>query len=302
MFEWKFIVAPLLGGVIGYITNDLAVRMLFRPHKARHLFGRRLPFTPGLIPKERERLSAAIRQVLDEDLLNAQVLEQALMSDAMLEKLDAAVNRAIDSLLAEERTVRTLLENHVSAEDLARFEKNTLEGVNGYLMDKLLASGLDATVAHVLVGELRKRLSDSSAGILTLFWDGKRTSSLEEKFTAAVRGQIEQRGPELLAGMLSSIASQGLDTPVKELSVRLDEKRPEILTTLKDAYGRLIRSALPKALATLDLGALVESKLNSLDMAELESLILRVMKKELRAIVWLGALLGALLGAINLLI
>ena len=27
----KLILAPVLGGVIGYITNDLAIRMLFRP-------------------------------------------------------------------------------------------------------------------------------------------------------------------------------------------------------------------------------------------------------------------------------
>ena len=27
----SYIIAPLLGGVIGYITNDIAIRMLFRP-------------------------------------------------------------------------------------------------------------------------------------------------------------------------------------------------------------------------------------------------------------------------------
>ena len=35
----SYIIAPLLGGVIGYITNDIAIRMLFRPHKAKYLFG-----------------------------------------------------------------------------------------------------------------------------------------------------------------------------------------------------------------------------------------------------------------------
>ena len=28
--ELSYIIAPLLGGVIGYITNDIAIRMLFR--------------------------------------------------------------------------------------------------------------------------------------------------------------------------------------------------------------------------------------------------------------------------------
>lgn len=37
--ELSYIIAPLLGGVIGYITNDIAIRMLFRPHTAKYIFG-----------------------------------------------------------------------------------------------------------------------------------------------------------------------------------------------------------------------------------------------------------------------
>lgn len=28
----SYILAPLVGGVIGYVTNDIAIRMLFCPH------------------------------------------------------------------------------------------------------------------------------------------------------------------------------------------------------------------------------------------------------------------------------
>lgn len=35
--DLSYIIAPLLGGVIGYITNDIAIRMLFRPHTAKFL-------------------------------------------------------------------------------------------------------------------------------------------------------------------------------------------------------------------------------------------------------------------------
>ena len=47
----KMLSAPLLGALIGYITNWLAVKMLFRPREAKYLFGHRIPFTPGVIPK-----------------------------------------------------------------------------------------------------------------------------------------------------------------------------------------------------------------------------------------------------------
>ena len=56
----SYIIAPLLGGVIGYITNDIAIRMLFRPHTAKYLFGVHIPFTPGIIPKEKGRISEVL--------------------------------------------------------------------------------------------------------------------------------------------------------------------------------------------------------------------------------------------------
>ena len=54
----RFIVAPLVGGVIGYITNDLAIRMLFRPRKAVFIGRFHVPFTPGLIPAQQGRIAS----------------------------------------------------------------------------------------------------------------------------------------------------------------------------------------------------------------------------------------------------
>ncbi len=48
-----YIIGALIGAVIGYITNWLAIKMLFRPREAKYIFGMKLPFTPGLIPKEK---------------------------------------------------------------------------------------------------------------------------------------------------------------------------------------------------------------------------------------------------------
>ena len=37
MFITLYIIPPLVGGVIGYVTNDIAIRMLLRPHTAKHI-------------------------------------------------------------------------------------------------------------------------------------------------------------------------------------------------------------------------------------------------------------------------
>ena len=75
MFEISYILAPALGGIIGYITNDIAIRMLFRPHKAKYIMGVHVPFTPGIIPKERGRIAEAIGGVISENLIKKEDLE-----------------------------------------------------------------------------------------------------------------------------------------------------------------------------------------------------------------------------------
>ena len=46
------IILPIIvGGIIGYCTNYIAIKMMFRPHKAVYIGKFKLPFTPGIIPK-----------------------------------------------------------------------------------------------------------------------------------------------------------------------------------------------------------------------------------------------------------
>ena len=61
---WKYIAIPLIGAVIGYVTNWIAVKMLFRPRKEIRVFGKRLPFTPGVIPRGQGRLARAVGNAL----------------------------------------------------------------------------------------------------------------------------------------------------------------------------------------------------------------------------------------------
>lgn len=63
-------IAPIaLGAIIGYFTNYLAIKMLFRPKRAWYLGKHRVPFTPGIIPKNKDRLARAVGQAVGEKLL-----------------------------------------------------------------------------------------------------------------------------------------------------------------------------------------------------------------------------------------
>lgn len=59
----------VIGAAIGGVTNSLAIKMLFRPYNPVYLWGKRLPFTPGLIPKRRDELANQMGKMVVEHLL-----------------------------------------------------------------------------------------------------------------------------------------------------------------------------------------------------------------------------------------
>ena len=96
MIPLNYIFTPLIAAGIGYVTNDIAIRMLFRPHKAKHIFGRRVWFTPGVIPKEKGRIAASIGEAISANLMNHDVMKETLLSDEMLQKVGIAFDELVE--------------------------------------------------------------------------------------------------------------------------------------------------------------------------------------------------------------
>lgn len=90
---------PVVGAVIGYFTNYIAVKMLFFPRKPIYLFGHQLPFTPGAIPKGKERLARAAGDVVAGALLTRDDLEDFLLSEETESQIIALVLRQSEEKL-----------------------------------------------------------------------------------------------------------------------------------------------------------------------------------------------------------
>ncbi|MGB3766420.1 MAG: DUF445 family protein [Phormidesmis sp.] len=88
---WIVLLPPVLGGVIGYFTNDIAIKMLFRPYKPRYFLGRRLPFTPGLIPSNQQRLATKISDVIMRSLLTPEEMQRLARRLLKTERTEKAI-------------------------------------------------------------------------------------------------------------------------------------------------------------------------------------------------------------------
>lgn len=108
---WLFIGPPVVGGIIGYFTNDIAIRMLFRPYRAYYIGGRRVPFTPGLIPRNQERLAKRISDTIMGSLLTPEELQvlarRLLQTDRVQGALLWLLKLALDQVQSERQQKTT---------------------------------------------------------------------------------------------------------------------------------------------------------------------------------------------------
>ncbi len=65
--------------------------MLFRPYRAFYIGGRRVPFTPGLIPRNQERLAKNISQTIMRSLLTPEELQNLARRLLQTERVQAAI-------------------------------------------------------------------------------------------------------------------------------------------------------------------------------------------------------------------
>ena len=102
--------------------------------------------------------------------------------------------------------------------------------------------------------------------------------------------------------MIGGEVDNFLNKPVCKLLEGHDEQLAQAADTIESIYRSIIIEHLPKILDSINISKIVRERINEMDVNETEKLIFQVMDKELKAIVWLGALLGLVMGSINILI
>jgi len=97
--NYLYIVIPLISALIGWVTNFIAVKMIFRPRLPVSILGVRLQ---GLIPKHKEDLARKIGETVEKELISHEDLEkvvnsaefQADIRDSIMEKVDSFITRS----------------------------------------------------------------------------------------------------------------------------------------------------------------------------------------------------------------
>ncbi|AVX21238.1 Protein of unknown function [Carboxydocella sporoproducens DSM 16521] len=141
----KWVVLPLIGALIGYATNYIAVRMLFRPRRAWHF--PLINFTlQGLIPKRQAELARVIGQIVAEELLTAEKLAEELRQVILKPSVLQAINQGVKKRALEKlpsflplamRTVAVELIGELVDKEIPALLGKTLDKLEGQVVQDL---------------------------------------------------------------------------------------------------------------------------------------------------------------------
>ena len=289
-----------MGAVIGYITNDLAIRMLFRPHQAKYIMGVHVPFTPGIIPKEKARMAGAIGKAVSENLMNREVLEKSLLSDEMLTKIGQAIDEFVTTQSTNNETIEEFARHYLSEDDITAMRKNVTDGVVKMVTAKLQDSNMGGSIAHMATQHVMEKTRNSLAGRLGAEMILQPIAQLIEGVLAKHINEIlRNNSQQMVQDLVMKESDDLMGMTMSQLTTGHDEQVAQIKSGIMSAYRVIITEHLPRILQDIDISGIIEQRINDMEMAEAEAIILDVMKKELRAIIWLGALLGSIMGTLT---
>lgn len=277
----KIISGPIIGAIIGYVTNYIAVRMLFRPYKQKRIGKLKIPFTPGIIPKRQPQIAKAVGKAVGENLFTEEDIKK--------------------SFSVMEFNVKSLLKDYTFLDVLSKFDQDGTLSEKGvdYITDKLYEEVKSADLGLIISEQGEKVFLEKKAslGMMAMFIGDKLISNVAGELKNKTNEYIEENGREIIR---EKVKHKFEKLKGENLSEICNNELIEGL--LNDFISEFLLNFIQKGVEKIDVSKVVEDKINAMDVKELEKLCLSVMKRELNAVVNLGALIGFVLGIINIFI
>ena len=129
---------PLIGALIGWLTNYIAIKMLFHPKNEIKIFFFSLQ---GIFPKRQQALAEKLGQVVSTELVSAQEvtahLKEKATSEAVLDHISMRIEEGIASRLPRLFPMLAMLMSGEITNKLKRVMLEQISSLNEELIDKL---------------------------------------------------------------------------------------------------------------------------------------------------------------------
>ncbi|EHK2400848.1 DUF445 domain-containing protein [Clostridium perfringens] len=277
-----YIIGALIGAVIGYITNWLAIKMLFRPREAKYIFGMKLPFTPGLIPKEKSRIANKVGETVGTHLLNSDSLSKALKDDKIKSKFNEVAKEKINQVINSNSTLEESLKNTLG-ENYYALKGNMINNIAKTILESIQEEEFKNKLKFYIVDSIKERLNKNPEKIIDFINSNKFReviiNTLEEEKTRDIIGKallkevktlekedltIEEVIPENIKPYIEEYVKSQKDTLVDIIKnlLRDDEVSYKIKSAINDNIPSIVSMFLSGDVIYGKLVSLVDKSLS----------------------------------------
>lgn len=249
------LITVIVGAIIGFYTNSLAIKMLFRPLKPWFIGNWQVPFTPGLIPKRKDEIAESLGQLVEKYLFTAKGVKQFIEDSGFKEKLYLKMVEKIEKYIQTDVTIGEIVSTYVNnnwQDDLKQIGENkVIEVLNrqnirtSTLKDLLNEDSLEqieqkiGSLTPLIINELKLYLNSIEGrrwiegllkqslegkkmlGFLAMFLDGNQ---LQEKIITYLEQLLEQETTiDGIKKMIIKEWNKIKETPLENLLAVFDE-------------------------------------------------------------------------------
>lgn len=263
VFGHKFYFPGLLrilsvSGLIGFLTNWIAITMLFKPAKKRPLLGH------GLIPAQKNRIAFRLSQAVSDDLINPEIIKKKIHESDIISRYRKQSTDYIKQII-----------------DNPSFRTDLKFWLVRYVDDMIANPEIRAALAQKILVQIEKSMEETPLERVAL------------RAYSFIKGQKMQQIVEDALQRIPESVETGLD----RFDDLLDDL-PEKLDANSEKIEELVTTLLYKLVNQLDVQTLVEDNLRHYDEQRISEIILKATNEQLRYIQYLGGILGVIGGLV----
>ncbi len=281
---------PIIGAVIGAFTNFIAIKMLFRPLKEVKVGKFTLPFTPGVIPKHQEELAQALSNTVYQNFFTNSDIEGIFMSDEMADAFSEGICNLLSNASVEKIT--------------ANLSEDSVLKIKEAVYNKIHLAIARADIAGIVAGQAESIIKTKSQNglIAGRLLNDSRISFISGIIGNEVAKYIREHDLEIVAPILEQQAGEFKRNSVGDLAEYLGVDKETVHKVIKGGYLDFMSHAKSTIAETFHIKEFIYNKIMELNPADIERLVNEAIKKEMNYLVYLGGLLGLIIGVVNIFI
>jgi uncharacterized membrane protein YheB (UPF0754 family) len=302
-----FVLPPIAGAIIAFITNVIAIKMLFRPLREIRVFGIRLPFTPGILPRQRDRLAKSIGAMVERELITPEILRNRFARDDVREKIKQSISFFTENILEKTPQELSAGSGKMLSEKIPAALEKVYPVFSSSVMEFLRRNDIRKELeskGRIILRNIIFKLSTLqrffiSAGQYDQTLEEKMPEIIEELTGGVERILLEDRVKTSITGAASVSFNRMISEHKKNIGAMLEissEDKKKLDDFILEKLTVAVDGQIENILTSINVKLLVSDRIDSLNMERVERIILDVMSDQFKWIHIFGGILGFFIG------